>query len=242
MGRPLPREAACPQVEDAGSAAGLPADGSDRNAQQRYEVPRLATRHESRPVPAREPAKQRTEHEAGLRRKGNIGRDTDDDAKRRAHHGSERDGGSDAHARESMFVFVHSAPNSGRTDGRPHEQCSCGGHRRLHRGPVSRRREHRADSRGRPSWDDDHRAGRRVNATTGGGGRGNAFRTEGKRVFGGAWAPGSPSKVTAAPSGSPRSVTRRSAWRPFRAPADAFPSSDRPLGGGNASPGGCRRR
>jgi hypothetical protein len=53
-------------------------------------------------APAREPAKERTEHDPGLRCKGNIGGQTDDNAERQAQHGSERDGGSDAHMRECM--------------------------------------------------------------------------------------------------------------------------------------------
>jgi hypothetical protein len=59
----------------------------------------VALRNEA---PAREPAKERTEHDPGLRCKGNIGGQTDDNAERQAQHGSERDGGSDAHMRECM--------------------------------------------------------------------------------------------------------------------------------------------
>ena len=53
-------------------------------------------------APAREPAKERTEHDPGLRCKGNIGGQTDDNAQRQAQHGSERDGGSHAHMGECM--------------------------------------------------------------------------------------------------------------------------------------------
>jgi hypothetical protein len=45
-----------------------------------------------------EPTKERTEHEPGLRCKGDIGGQTDDDAEHQAQHGSKPDGGSDADA------------------------------------------------------------------------------------------------------------------------------------------------
>ena len=57
-----------------------------------------------RPVPAREPAKERTEYEARLRCKRDIDGHADDDADRQAQHGSKRDGGSNVHMRECMFA------------------------------------------------------------------------------------------------------------------------------------------
>jgi hypothetical protein len=64
--------------------------------------PRAA--RELRRVPAREPAKERTEHEPHLGRKRDIGGDADADAKRQADHRSEPDGGSALHVRECMFA------------------------------------------------------------------------------------------------------------------------------------------
>ena len=49
------------------------------------------------PVPAREPAKERAERSAHLRRKRDIGRVADKDAKQQTHQGSKADDGSDAH-------------------------------------------------------------------------------------------------------------------------------------------------
>jgi hypothetical protein len=55
-------------------------------------------------APAREPAKERTEHEPGLRCKGDIGGQTDDTVERQAQHGSKPDGGSDNHVRVSRPI------------------------------------------------------------------------------------------------------------------------------------------
>jgi hypothetical protein len=77
----------------------------------------VALRHQA---PAREPAKERTEHEPGLRCKRDIGGQTDDNAERQAQHGSKPDGGSDTHVRECMVaarqvaVGVLSIPERGR--------------------------------------------------------------------------------------------------------------------------------
>jgi hypothetical protein len=65
----------------------------------------VALRHQA---PAREPTNERTEHEPGLRCKGDIGGQTDDNAEREAEDGSKTDGGSDAHMRECM-VATHAA-------------------------------------------------------------------------------------------------------------------------------------
>jgi hypothetical protein len=54
----------------------------------------VALRHQAA---AREPAKERTEREPGLRCEGDIGGQSDDSAERQAQHGSEPDGGSNAH-------------------------------------------------------------------------------------------------------------------------------------------------
>jgi hypothetical protein len=63
----------------------------------------VALRHQA---PAREPAKERTEHDPGLRCKGDIGGQTDDNAERQAQHGSKPDGCADAHMRECMTVLA----------------------------------------------------------------------------------------------------------------------------------------
>ena len=55
----------------------------------------------------REPADECTKHEPGLRRKGDVGGHADDDAERQAQHGSDADGGSDAHTRECMLRALH---------------------------------------------------------------------------------------------------------------------------------------
>ena len=55
----------------------------------------------------REPADERTEHEPGLRCKGDVGGHADDDAERQTQHGSEADGGSDAHTGECMLRGPH---------------------------------------------------------------------------------------------------------------------------------------
>jgi hypothetical protein len=64
------------------------------------------------PLPAQEPAKECAEHEPGLRCKRDIDCHAEDDAKRQTQHGSEPDGGSHTHARESTFPIT-SARDSG---------------------------------------------------------------------------------------------------------------------------------
>jgi hypothetical protein len=59
----------------------------------------MALRHQAA---AREPAKERTEREPGLRCKGDIGGQTYDNAERQAQHGSKPDGDSDVDVRECM--------------------------------------------------------------------------------------------------------------------------------------------
>ena len=56
-----------------------------------------------RAVPAREPAKQGSKHESGLRRQRDGCNHADDDAERQAQHRSKSNGGSDAHMGESML-------------------------------------------------------------------------------------------------------------------------------------------
>ena len=64
------------------------------------------------PAAAREPANERTEHEAHLGRKRDIGRDANDDAKQQTHQGSKADGGSNAQVRESMLVRTSPTPQN----------------------------------------------------------------------------------------------------------------------------------
>jgi hypothetical protein len=60
-------------------------------------------RKSSRALPAPEPADERAEHKPGLRCQRDTGGHADDDAERQAHSGSDRDRGSDAHARQCRF-------------------------------------------------------------------------------------------------------------------------------------------
>jgi hypothetical protein len=71
---------------------------------------RHARAGELRPVPAQQPAKERTEHEAGLGGEGEIGRDADEDAERQPDHGCEPDGGSDPHPAR-VYVRIIGAGN-----------------------------------------------------------------------------------------------------------------------------------
>jgi hypothetical protein len=75
------------------------------NARDRDRHKRRAARRTERDLrapPAREPDKERTEREPGLRCKGDIGGQADDDAERQAQHGSKPDGGYDTHRRISL--------------------------------------------------------------------------------------------------------------------------------------------